>query len=88
MRTRLLSLVGSVALAAIGTVMLVSYVQSAHAKAAAPEQMESVLVVTQRVPRGTKASELEGKVTVRTIPASATMPSSTVTMPRRTRPRR
>ena len=71
MRTRLLSLVGSVALAAIGTVMLVSYVQSAHAKAAAPERMESVLVVTQRVPRGTKASELEGKVTVKTIPASA-----------------
>ena len=49
MRTRLLSLVGSVALAAIGTVMLVSYVQSAHAKATAPERMESVLVVTQRV---------------------------------------
>lgn len=71
MRRRLVGLAGSVVLAVFGTVVLVSYVQSAHNKAAAAEPMESVLVVTQRVPRGTKASELEGKVRAKQIAASA-----------------
>jgi pilus assembly protein CpaB len=63
----------SVALAVFGTVVLVGYVQSAHDNAAATETMESVLVVTQRVPRGTKASDLAGKVKVKQLPASATV---------------
>jgi pilus assembly protein CpaB len=73
MRRRLVGLVASVTLAAFGTVVLVGYVQSAHNTAAAAEPMNSVVVVTQRIPRGTKASDLAGKVKIKQIPASATV---------------
>jgi pilus assembly protein CpaB len=59
----------SVLLAGFGTVVLVGYVQSAHDEAAAAEPMESVLVVTKTIPKGTRADELEGMVTVRQLPA-------------------
>ena len=71
MRRRFVGLAASVVLALVGTVVLVSYVQGAHNKAAAAEPLEAVLVVTQKVPRGTKASDLEGRVTVRQLAASA-----------------
>lgn len=71
MRRRSTGLVAAVVLAVFGTVVLVSYVQSAHNKASAAEPTESVLVVTQRVPRGAKASELDGKVKVKELPTSA-----------------
>jgi pilus assembly protein CpaB len=69
-RKRLVGLVASATLAVFGTAVLVGYVQSAHNKAAAAEPTASVLVVKQRVPRGTKASELEGKVEVKQVPDS------------------
>ena len=69
MRRRFVGLMASIALAAFGTVVLVGYVQSAHDKAAADEPTEPVLVVTKLVPRGTKASELEGKVAIKQLPS-------------------
>ena len=71
MRRRMTGLVVSIALAAVGTMLLVAYVQSAHAKAGAAEPTTSVVVVTKLVPHGTKASSLEGKVERREIPARA-----------------
>lgn len=71
MRNRFIGLALSIALAAIGTIVLVGYVQSAHDKAGAAEPMVEVLVVTAEIPRGTKASDLEGKVEVVDVPEDA-----------------
>lgn len=65
----MVGLVVSIALAAFGTIVLVGYVQGAHDKAAAGEPTVRVLVVTKVVPRGTKASALEGKIAVKDVPA-------------------
>lgn len=70
MRRRLLGLVASLVLATFGTVVLVSYVQSAHDQAVAGEPTEPVLVVTTRIPKGTKAADLKGMVAVKDVPAS------------------
>lgn len=67
----MVGLIASAVLAVFGTAVLVAYVQSAHNKAGAAESTESVLVATQRIPRGTKATELKGKVQVKEVPASA-----------------
>jgi len=66
-RRRMVGLLASVALAVFGTVVLVGYVQSAHDKASAGEATVPVLVVTKTIPRGTKASDLEGKVEVKPL---------------------
>ena len=68
MKNRFIGLAVSIVLAAIGTVVLVGYVQSAHDQAGAAEPTVEVLVVTAEIPRGTKASELEGKVDVVEVP--------------------
>jgi pilus assembly protein CpaB len=65
---RTVGLLVSIALAVFGTVVLVGYVQSAHDKAAAGESTVPVLVVTKKIPRGTKASDLDGKVAVKQLP--------------------
>ena len=70
MSRRTLGLLGSVALAVFGTVVLAGYVQSAHDKAEAGESKVPVLVVTKKIPRGTKASDLDGKVEVKQLPKS------------------
>jgi pilus assembly protein CpaB len=67
-RNRFIGLALSIVLAAVGTLVLVGYVQSAHDQAGAAEPTVKVLVVTEEIPRGTKASELEGKVEVVDIP--------------------
>ena len=68
MRNRYIGLTLSIVLAAVGTIVLVGYVQSAHDKAGAAEPMVEVLVVTAEIPRGTKASDLDGKVAVVEVP--------------------
>jgi pilus assembly protein CpaB len=67
-KRRMIGLLTSVALAVFGTVVLVGYVQSAHDKAEAGEATVPVLVVTKQIPRGTKASDLKGKVEVKQVP--------------------
>jgi pilus assembly protein CpaB len=67
-RNRFIGLTLSIVLAAAGTIVLVGYVQSAHDKAGAAEPVVEVLVVTAEIPRGTKASELDGKVEVVEVP--------------------
>ena len=68
MSRRTVGLLVSIALAVFGTVVLVGYVQSAHDKAAAGETTVPVLVVTKKIPRGTKASDLAGKVAIKHLP--------------------
>lgn len=63
----MLGLVASIALATFGTVVLVGYVQSAHDEAGAEESTVPVLVVTKKIPRGTNASALTGKVEVKDV---------------------
>jgi pilus assembly protein CpaB len=67
-RSRIIGLVVSIALAAFGTLVLVAYVQGAHDEAGAAEPTVEVLVVTKEIPRGTKASDLDGMVDVLDVP--------------------
>ncbi|HVM40630.1 MAG TPA: Flp pilus assembly protein CpaB [Acidimicrobiia bacterium] len=69
MRRRFVAIFGAVALAAVGTLVLVAYVGSAEDRALAGERTVDVLVVGEAVERGTPASDLEGKVTVERVPA-------------------
>jgi pilus assembly protein CpaB len=62
MNRRVIGLIASVALAAIGTIVLVSYVRSAEARALDDEQLTSVLVVTDPIESGTKAKDITGAV--------------------------
>jgi Flp pilus assembly protein CpaB len=61
-------------LAAIGTVVLVSYVRSADVRAANGAEFVRVYVVETEVPAGTPADEIEEYLEVREIPAVAAVP--------------
>lgn len=65
---RVLGVVSAVVLAAVGTVLLVSYVRGAEARALAGEEVVEVLVATTDVPRGTDAAELADLVTTEQVP--------------------
>jgi pilus assembly protein CpaB len=66
---RILAAVLALGLALVGTVVLVSYVRGADARALAGVQTTSVLVVTETIPQGTAASELAGSVRLEEVPA-------------------
>jgi pilus assembly protein CpaB len=66
----MLGLVASIVLALFGAVVLVGYVHSAADTAAAGEPTTAVLVVKQRVAKGTPAAKLDGLVEVRQVPKS------------------
>lgn len=76
MRRRFTGLLVSIVLAVFGTVALVGYVQSAHDKAAASEVLTPVLVVEERVTRGTKAEDLDGSVGMRELPKDQVVPGA------------
>ncbi|MDH3470241.1 MAG: RcpC/CpaB family pilus assembly protein [Acidimicrobiia bacterium] len=69
MNKRLLSLAASVALAAIGTFVLLSYVQGADERAAEGEESVEVLVVEETIPRGTPIEDVDGSVGLALVPA-------------------
>ncbi len=69
MNRRVLGLLASLALATVGTFLVLSYVNDADERAAAGEERVNVLVVTQLVEAGEAASDLAGKVETVQVPA-------------------
>lgn len=68
MKRRLFGIIGALALALVGTFVLVSYVSGAEDRALEGEKTVKVLVAAQPIEAGTSAAELEGKVTFERIP--------------------
>jgi pilus assembly protein CpaB len=68
MGRRILGIVGSVVLAAVGTVLLVAYVNGAEQRALAGEETVEVLVVRDDIPRATAVEDLGDRVTVERVP--------------------
>ncbi len=67
-RQKLIGIVASVVLAGVGTGLLVTYVRSAEDRALEGEKRVSVLVVTDTIPKGTKAEDIAGKVKTEQVP--------------------
>ncbi|MFW2381978.1 MAG: Flp pilus assembly protein CpaB [Acidimicrobiales bacterium] len=65
----MIGIVVAIALAAVGTVALVSYVRTAEERAQAGEELVEVYVVDETIPAGTSATELEDYVKVELVPA-------------------
>jgi pilus assembly protein CpaB len=68
-RQKLIGIIGSVLLAAVGTGLLVAYVRSAEHRALKGERTVGVLIVSNTIPKGTKAEELAGKVRLEQVPS-------------------
>jgi len=66
---RVLGVVAAFVLAAIGTLLLVSYVNGAEERALAGERVVDVLVVSEPVDAGTPAKALTGEVQLEQVPA-------------------
>lgn len=75
MKTRLIAGVIAVVLATVGTVVLVSYVRGADARAVAGLAPVSVLVAAEPIPQGTQASALAALVETKQIPANVVLPN-------------
>jgi pilus assembly protein CpaB len=58
---------GALVLAAVGAVLLVTYVQGAEERALEGQTLVSVFVVTEPIDKGTEAADLEGSVELRDI---------------------
>ena len=65
---RAIGIVGAIAVAALGTLLLVGYVRSAEDRALAGEELVEVLVVDQPIPQGMPASLLSDAVRVERVP--------------------
>lgn len=63
-----LGITAALAVAALGTLLLVAYVQNAEERALAGEEIVEVLVVDRPIPRGTPAAVLDGSVRLERIP--------------------
>jgi pilus assembly protein CpaB len=63
-----LGITAALAVAALGTLLLVAYVQNAEQRALAGEEIVEVLVVDRPIPRGTPAAVLDGSVRLERIP--------------------
>lgn len=70
MRNKLIGIVASVVMAAIGTGLIVFYARGADDRAAGRDAGADVLVVSQVIPKGTKAEDLAGKVRLEPVPQS------------------
>jgi pilus assembly protein CpaB len=68
-RRRVLGIAGAIVLAVLGTLALVTYVQSAEDRALAGEQVVGVYVATQAIDAGTPAEQLAGKVKLERVPS-------------------
>lgn len=69
-RNKVIGIVASVAMALIGTALLMFYVRGADDRAAGGEGSVRVLVVSEPIAKGTKAEELAGKVRIEQVPAN------------------
>jgi pilus assembly protein CpaB len=68
-RQKLIGIIVSVALAAVGTGLLVTYVRSAEDRALKGEKTIGALVVVNTIPKGTKAEEIGGSLRLEQVPA-------------------
>jgi len=68
-RRKAMGIIASLVLAAVGTGLLVTYVRSAKDQAVRGERTVGVLVVTDTIPKGTKAEDIAGKVRTEQVPA-------------------
>ena len=67
-RQKLIGIIASVALAAVGTGLLVTYVRSAEDRALKGEKTVKVVVASDTIPKGTKAEDLVGKIKTEQVP--------------------
>jgi pilus assembly protein CpaB len=67
-RQKLIGIVASVLLAAVGTGLLVAYVRSAENRALKGEKTVGVLVVSNTIPKGTKAEDITPNLRMEQIP--------------------
>lgn len=68
-RQKLIGIIASIVLAGVGTGLLVAYVRSAENRALKGEETVNVLVVTDTIPKGTKAEDIAGMVKSEKVPA-------------------
>lgn len=69
MKRRIVGVATAVALAAMGTIVLVAYVNAAEDRALAGERLVDVLVVSKPIDQGTPASEIGASVDAERVPA-------------------
>src|SRR5690554_4649886 len=67
-RKRILTIAAAVVLTAIGTVIIVAYVNAAEQRARQGEQLTTVLVPTEEIPAGEAAADLANRVTTEEVP--------------------
>lgn len=67
-RQKLIGVIASVALAAVGTGLLVTYVRSAEDRALKGERTVSALVVVDTIPKGTRAEDITASVRLEQVP--------------------
>jgi pilus assembly protein CpaB len=81
-RQKLIGIVASVLLAAVGTGLLVAYVRSAENRALKGEKTVDVLVVANTIPKGTKAEDISSSLRIEQVPVKiATKDALTSTTP-------
>jgi pilus assembly protein CpaB len=78
LKTRLLGGIAGLLVAVIGTVLLITYVQSADQRAMAGTETSEVFVVQRAIPAGTPANEIGESVAKKPLPKS-TLTEGTVT---------
>ena len=69
MKTRIIGAVLALVLAVVGTVVLVSYVRGADARAADGAEFVKVFVVDEAIPKGTSGGAVNGFVSSKELPA-------------------
>lgn len=75
-RQKLIGIIASVLLAAVGTGLLVTYVRSAEDRALKGEKTVDVLVVSATIPKGTKAEEIGPSVRLEQVPSKVVTPDA------------
>ena len=71
MKTRLLGGIAALVLAVVGSLLLVSYVQGAEARAQKDLAPAEVLVVNDQVPEGAKLDQVKTATQLKTLPATS-----------------
>lgn len=73
---RTLGIIAALAIAGLGTLLLVGYVRSAEDRALAGEELVEVLVIDTPVAKGTPAAVLEGSTRLERVPAKVSAEGS------------
>jgi pilus assembly protein CpaB len=71
MKRRVLTIVLAVALAVLGTIAVLVYVNQADARAVSGQKAVTVLVASKTIPSGTTASDAKASLRTETLPASS-----------------